>query len=432
MPPEPAASDQRRVTLASLGLTDARNPDFKVSGIAASSQAAASGFLFAALPGTNMHGAEFAAEAVERGASAILTDAAGKTDRSRTALWKRGSAHRSGNAARRAFAGGSAVFGASPETVVAVTGTNGKTSVVSMCRQIWQQLGRHAASAGTLGIEGAFAARLSRTTPDPITLHRRLAEMAAAGVTHVAMEASSHGLAQHRLDGVTLTAAAFTNLTHDHLDYHETEDEYFAAKAGIFDRVLPPDGTAVICVNGSRGGEMADVARRRGQRVITVGGKGSDFELQAQQLTSSGQLLRFSWQGQRHQAALGLIGGFQAWNILTAAGLVIASGEDSETVFAVLNRISAARGRLQLAARRRNGAVVFIDYAHTPDALKASLTSLRQHFVGNLVLLFGAGATGTGSRGRSWGGLPANTLMPLSSLTTIPAPKMQRKSGRKY
>ena len=215
--------------------------------------------------------------------------------------------------------------------------------------------------------------------------------MAAAGVTHVAMEASSHGLAQNRLDGVVLTAAAFTNLTRDHLDYHRSEDEYFTAKAGLFDRILPPDGTAVICVNSKRGRDMADVALRRGQRIITVGGAGSDIELKAQQLTSAGQLLQFAWNGRRHQAALGLIGGFQAWNILMAAGLTVAAGEDSETVFSILNRISAARGRLQLAARRRNGAVVFVDYAHTPDALQASLTSLRQHFVGNLVVLFGAG-----------------------------------------
>ena len=391
MPPEPALSGQRRATLASLGLTGAPNPEFGVAGIAASSQAAAPGFLFAALPGTNAHGAEFATDAVERGASAILTDAAGKRIAAKTFIGS-GVQLIEVEEPRAALSRAAALwFGAAPETVVAVTGTNGKTSVVSMCRQIWHRLGRHASSSGTLGIEGAFSARLAHTTPDPITLHRRLAEMAAADVTHVAMEASSHGLAQNRLDGVALTAAAFTNLTHDHLDYHESEDAYFAAKAGIFDRVLPPDGTAVICVNGSRGREMADVAFRRGQRVITVGGAGSDIELKAQQLTGSGQLLRFSWNGRRHQVALALIGGFQAWNILTAAGLTIAAGEDSEAVFSVLDRIGAARGRLQLAARRRNGAVVFVDYAHTPDALQASLTSLRQHFVGNLVVLFGAG-----------------------------------------
>lgn len=385
MPPKPADSGKRRATLASLGLTSAQNPEFAVAGIAVCSQMAASGFLFVALPGINAHGAEFAAEAVERGASAVLTDAAGRRIAAETLIGKDVQLIEV-EKPRAALSRAAALwFDAAPETVVAVTGTNGKTSVVSMCRQIWHHLGCHAASLGTLGIEGAFSARLSRTTPDPITLHQRLAEMAAADVTHVAMEASSHGLAQNRLDGVKLTAAAFTNLTHDHLDYHETEDEYFAAKAGIFDSVLPPDGTAVICVNGSRGREMANVALRRRQRVISVGGAGTDIELKAQQLTSSGQILQFSWHGRRHQTALGLFGGFQAWNILTAAGLAIASGEDSEAVFSVLDRISAARGRLQLAARRRNGAAVFVDYAHSPDALRASLTSLRHHFVGNLV-----------------------------------------------
>ncbi len=382
---------RRRASLAELGLGRTGCPDFSVSGLSSSSRTVVRGELFAALPGSRCHGARFVEDAAERGAAAVLTDSEGQmiaADRADQA----GLPLVVVDNPRAALAvAASRWFGKGPDTVAAVTGTNGKTSVVSICQQIWQLNGRAAASFGTLGVQGAWSARLNHTTPDPITLHRRLAQSAAAGVTHVAMEASSHGLTQHRLDGAQLCAAAFTNLTHDHLDYHGSKEAYFNAKAGLFDRVLPRGRTAVICMLSGAGAEMAEVAAKRGQRVISVGGRGSSLALLQQQFTRGGQLLRFSWDGRIYESALGLIGGFQAWNALTAAGLAIAAGEDPDRVFSSISDVAPVRGRLQLAAKRQNGAVVFVDYAHTPDALRASLTSLRQHFTGRLVALFGAG-----------------------------------------
>jgi UDP-N-acetylmuramoyl-L-alanyl-D-glutamate--2,6-diaminopimelate ligase len=230
------------------------------------------------------------------------------------------------------------------------------------------------------------------TTPEPITLHRVLAEAAAAGVTHAAMEASSHGLAQRRLDGVQLQAAGFTNLTQDHLDYHPDFADYFNAKAGLFARVLPMDGTAVINVDDSYGMQMAGIARQRGQQVITVGRReGADIHLASQRFDATGQTVLVRFRGKSYSADLALLGGFQAENVLLAAGLVIACGADPEAVFETLPHLKTVRGRMQLAATRQNGAAVFVDYAHTPDAVATALKAMRPHVMGRLVAIIGAG-----------------------------------------
>ncbi|MEM9913226.1 MAG: UDP-N-acetylmuramoyl-L-alanyl-D-glutamate--2,6-diaminopimelate ligase, partial [Pseudomonadota bacterium] len=283
-------------------------------------------------------------------------------------------------------------FGHQPETMVAVTGTNGKTSVASFARQIWMALGLEAINLGTTGVEGAWSAALAHTTPEPVQLHDLLAQAEAQGITHAAMEASSHGLAQHRLDGVRLAAAGFTNLSQDHLDYHPTFEAYLEAKAGLFDRVLPEDGVAVINMDDTHGPAMAERARLRGQDVLSVGRKeGADLRILNRVFTPTGQALRFSSRGAVYQVELSLIGGFQGDNVLLAAGLVIAAGADPDRVFSVLPEMTTVRGRMQLAARRENGAAVFVDYAHTPDAVATALNALRPHVLGRMIAIVGAG-----------------------------------------
>lgn len=378
--------------LSSLGLRVRAGEDVAVSGLAVDSRLVKPGHLFAALPGGTAHGASFVPAALERGAVAVLTDRAGE-EILRPLLAGRAVALVVVEDARLALACAAALFfGAQPATMVAVTGTNGKTSVASFTRMIWQALGLEAVNIGTTGVEGAFAAPSSHTTPEPVTLHRLLADMAAAGVTHAAMEASSHGLEQRRLDGVLLKAAAFTNFTQDHLDYHASFEAYFAAKAGLFARVLPDEAAAVINTDDPKGAELAGLARARGQRVIRVGHDDScELQLVGQRFDAAGQDLRFFWMGGPQMVRLPLIGGFQAMNVLTAAGLAIACGADPGAVFAALPKLSTVRGRMQLAATRKNGATVFVDYAHTPDAVQTALAALRPHVLGRLVAIVGAG-----------------------------------------
>ncbi len=378
--------------LAELGLTPQAGRDAVVTGLSVDSRQVKPGHLFAALPGAKAHGGEFIRYALRMGAAAILTDRAG-ADIARAELNASPAALVIAEDPRQALAFAAALwFGRQPDTVTAVTGTNGKTSVATFTRAIWTELGLQAANIGTTGVEGAFTAPSPHTTPEPITLHRLLHDMAEAGVTHAAMEASSHGLEQRRLDGVRLKAAAFTNFTQDHLDYHESFDAYFAAKAGLFDRVLPDDATAVINLDDLRGSDMAAIARDRGQAVLGVGhGEGCDLRILGQRFDATGQDLRFAWKGAARMVRLSLIGGFQASNILVAAGLVIAAGEEPEGVFAVLPRLSTVRGRMQFAATRDNGASVFVDYAHTPDAVATALKALRPHVLGRIVVVLGAG-----------------------------------------
>ena len=381
----------RTKSLAAIELDSPSEPELTITGISCDSRTVSHGGLFAALPGSNFHGAKFVKKAIENGAAVILTDQEGYSIVSNIMDLSHIRVVVVENP-RAALAKAAAQwFDQAPEICVAVTGTNGKTSIVSICQQIWQRLGHAAASVGTLGVDGACSTRLDHTTPDPITLHHCLAQLAAERVTHVSIEASSHGLQQFRLDGVQLSAAAFTNLSHDHLDYHETFRNYFKAKAGLFARVLSASGIAVICTESEAGKKMVEVALKRGLEIITVGRENSDLILLGQQFSHDGQRIRYSWKNKIFETKLYLIGGFQAWNVLTAAGLVIASGENPESVFETLAFVKSIRGRLQLAARRRNGAAVYVDYAHTPDGLRASLSSLREHYTGRLVAIIGAG-----------------------------------------
>ncbi|MBA3910091.1 MAG: UDP-N-acetylmuramoyl-L-alanyl-D-glutamate--2,6-diaminopimelate ligase [Rhodobacter sp.] len=381
----------RVIRLSDLGLTARAGRDPALSGLTADSRAVRAGMLFAALPGTATHGARFIPAALDLGAIAILTDAEG----ARLAAELLGDSDTALVVAedpRAALACAAALwFGAQPETMVAVTGTNGKTSVASFTRQIWAALGHAAINIGTTGIEGAWTAPSSHTTPDAITLQRMLAAAATDGVTHAAMEASSHGIDQRRMDGVRLKAAGFTNLTQDHLDYHGTMQAYFDAKAQLFTRILPDDGFAVVNLNGAKGPEMAALACSRGLRALTIGHGEADLHIAGQRFDARGQDLRLVWKGQPHQVRLNLIGGFQAENVAVAAGLAIASGSDPAAVLAVLPLLSGVRGRMQLAATRRNGAAVYVDYAHTPDAIETALRALRPHVMGRIIIVFGAG-----------------------------------------
>lgn len=385
-----AAQAERR--LADLGLTAKGAPEVRITGLSVDSRDVKPGHLFAALPGSRLHGGEFIPYAIRMGAGAILTDRIG-------ALLANDEITGSGipvamvEDPRQALAHAAAIwFGQAPETIVGVTGTNGKTSVAAFTRQIWQVLGHPSINLGTTGVEGDWSAPLAHTTPEPITLHRVLAEAAEAGITHTAMEASSHGLSQKRLDGVQLQAAAFTNITHDHLDYHADFEDYFEAKLGLFERILPEDGTAVIGMDDPRGAEVQMVAEARGQDILTVGASDTAaLHILAQRFETEAQVLRFSWNGQTHQARLKLIGGFQASNALVAAGLAIASGSEPRDVFMALEHLETVRGRMQHVATRENGATVFVDYAHTPDAVATALAALRPHVMGRIVVVFGAG-----------------------------------------
>ena len=384
--------DGQTKSLSALGLTARGSKEAEITGLSVDSRAVEKGHLFAALPGVNAHGASFIPAALDAGASAILTNTAGakiaeeflaETDAAIVVVEN----------PRQALSFAAALwFGGQPEIMVAVTGTNGKTSVASFTRQIWNELGIEAVNIGTTGVEGSYELPLKHTTPEPITLHRALAEVAQAGVAHAAMEASSHGLEQRRLDGVHLAAAGFTNLSQDHLDYHDNLDSYFSAKAALFDRVLPEEGVAVINIDTNAGVDMADVAMNAGQELLAVGkAREADLRLLAQRFDATGQEVRLAYGGRIHQMKLKLIGGFQAENAMIAAGLAIASGCDADLVFSVLPRLEPVRGRMQLAATRSNGAAVFVDYAHTPDAVETALKALRPHVMGRLIVALGAG-----------------------------------------
>ena len=383
---------QKTERLSALGLTAVGGADAEITGLSVDSRLVKPGHLFAALPGSVSHGADFIKYALRMDCAAVLTDPAGAEIASEELAASNVSVVVTEDP-RQALAYAAALwFGAQPGSMVAVTGTNGKTSVASFTRQIWTELGLSGVNLGTTGVEGAFTAPMTHTTPEPITLHGLLADMAGAGVTHAAMEASSHGLEQRRLDGVHLMAGAFTNFTQDHLDYHETFQEYFDAKAGLFRRVLAQDGVAVINMDDPRGRDMASVAKKRGHHLLRVGsGDGCELQLLNQRFDATGQELRFAYGGDVHQARLDLIGGFQASNVLVAAGLAIGCGAKPSEVFETLPMLTTVRGRMEKAATRDNGAAVFVDYAHTPAALETALKAMRPHVMGRLVVVFGAG-----------------------------------------
>jgi len=279
-----------------------------------------------------------------------------------------------------------------PETVVAVTGTNGKTSTVEMARQIWRMLGHRSASIGTLGVTTADdQVTTGLTTPDIVTFLNNMAGLDRLGISHVAYEASSHGLDQHRCEGVPLAAAAFTNFSRDHLDYHGTMEDYFEAKMRLLEELLPSGSPAVIWTDDAKSAEVMERAQRRGHKLLTVGSKGETIRLVEQSPTARGQTLKLEQAGKPYRLALPLIGAYQAANVLTAAGLVLATGGEWDDVFAAMQRVAPVRGRLERAVISRDGVPVYVDYAHTPDALEAAIAALRPHVEGRLITVFGAG-----------------------------------------
>jgi UDP-N-acetylmuramoyl-L-alanyl-D-glutamate--2,6-diaminopimelate ligase len=358
----------------------------EITGLTADSRDVGPGVLFAALAGSRADGRDFIDDAIARGAAAVLTDRslAGRALPVPLILDEN---------PRRVLALLAARWsGRQPACVVAVTGTNGKTSVAGFTRQIWAGLGLQAGSLGTLGLEAPGAQRPGNlTTPDPVRLHALLAEVAAAGIDHLAIEASSHGLDQHRLDGVRLRAAAFTNLSRDHFDYHGSFAEYLAAKRRLFSELLPPEGIAVLNADQPEYAALAEVCRGRGIGVLDYGRRAERLRLRAQMPDHQGQDLRFALHGREHRVRLGLVGGFQAANVLAALGLVVACGAEPAAAVATLEGLRGVRGRLERIPGHPEGAEVFVDYAHTPDALGQALDALRPHARGRLVALFGCG-----------------------------------------
>jgi len=386
--------------------------DPEVAGLTLDSRKVQPGFLFAALAGAKADGASFVSDALKRGATAILAG----SDAVLPPLDKGIVVVRDDNPRRRIALMSSAFAGRQPGTIAAVTGTNGKSSTVHFVRQIWATLGLSAASVGTLGIVSpGFGREAGLTTPDPVQLHADLATLAREGVTHLAIEASSHGLDQHRLDGLRLSAAAFTNLTHEHLDYHPTMDAYFAAKARLFEALLPANGTAVVNADSDRAAQLGEICARRGVRFWTYGAKGRDLRLLRDQPTPRGQHLALEVLGSRHEVELPLVGGFQASNALAALGLVVATGGDVARAVAALATLTGAPGRLQLVARHRTGAPVYVDYAHKPEALETVLATLRPFAKGKLVVVFGCG----GDRDRGKRPVMGEIATRLADLTLV-------------
>jgi UDP-N-acetylmuramoyl-L-alanyl-D-glutamate--2,6-diaminopimelate ligase len=364
---------------------DPRVGGLEIAGITADSRAVKRGDVFVAVPGSKADGLAFAGQAIAAGAAAILAER-------KPEMPPVGAAFIVVDNVRRALALAAArLYPRQPEVVAAVTGTSGKTSVAAFTRQIWAALGREAASLGTIGVVTPRREVYgSLTTPDPIALHRTLDELAGEGVTHLAMEASSHGLDQHRLDGVRVAAAGFTNLSRDHLDYHPTVEAYLAAKLRLFEALVVEGGTAVIDVDHEHADSVVRTARNRGLRLLTVGRKGEGIRLVGNAIDGFAQTMTVEYRGRRFDLRLPLVGGFQIENALVAAGLAIATGSEPEGVFAALASLKGAKGRLDLVGER-NGAPIFVDYAHKPDALAKALEALRPYVKRQLIVVFGAG-----------------------------------------
>jgi UDP-N-acetylmuramoyl-L-alanyl-D-glutamate--2,6-diaminopimelate ligase len=366
------------------------NPE--IAGITADSRAVLPGFLFAALPGTRLDGRLFAGDAVARGAVAILTDDAAAValaaeDRARVRIVT------DPNPYRRLAQLAARFCGRQPRTIAAVTGTNGKTSVAHFLREIWTIGGHLAASVGTLGLVMPCGRRPGAlTTPDPIALHRDLAALCEQGIEYVAVEASSHGLAQFRLDGLAVAAAAFTNLTRDHLDYHRDMAHYRAAKERLFTELLGSGQPAILNSDSSEFSRLAALCRDCGHPVVSYGAEeAADLRIVASRPWDRGQRLVLEIFGRRHELLLPLFGEFQAMNALCALGLAIATGIPAAAATAALAQLSGVPGRLEFVAEAGGGAAIVIDYAHTPDALATVLAALRPHAPGRLVTVFGCG-----------------------------------------
>jgi UDP-N-acetylmuramoyl-L-alanyl-D-glutamate--2,6-diaminopimelate ligase len=358
------------------------------SGLTSDSRKVAPGYLFAALTGARTDGARFLKDAVTRGATAIL--GAPEVAQQAAALGVRFIPADNPRAALAHFA--AAFYGRQPDVVAAVTGTKGKSSIVAFLREIWTNGGHAAASLGTVGVIGPKGAiPLSHTTPDPVEIHALLAQLADDGVDHLAVEASSHGLDQHRLDGVRIKACGFTNITRDHMDYHSTFEHYLAAKLRLFSEVVEEGGVAVVNADAEHSDKFIAAAQARNLTLLTVGEKGETIRLVKCQSLGDSQALVIAHAGKSYELILPLAGAFQASNALVAAGLAIGLGEDAAATFAGLSTLKGAPGRMEKVAFAANGAPIYVDYAHTPDSLEKVLQALRPHTKGRLHVMFGCG-----------------------------------------
>lgn len=376
--------------------------ELQVTGFAIDHRKVAPGTVFGAFQGATVNGEDFISAAIAAGAVAVVARPEAEVS---------GAVHIADSNPRLVFARLAAqFFTPMPETIIAVTGTNGKTSTVELTRQIWRMSGHRAASIGTLGITTADeSVSTGLTTPDVVTFLANLSGLAREGVTHVAFEASSHGLSQYRSEGPRVAAAAFTNLSRDHLDYHKDMDDYFAAKMRLFDEVVADDGTAVVWMDDAWSGRAVDHVQQRGVRLLGVGqgADGDGIRLLSRTPGQLGQVLEIEFAGQVRKLNLPLIGAYQAANALVAAGLVLATGGEAAQVFDALTRLQPVRGRLERAAISRSGAPVYVDYAHTPDALEAAIAALRPHCAGRLIVVFGAGGDRDAGKRGPMGGVVA-------------------------
>ena len=371
----------RLTDLVGAGFTGA---DVTITGFAIDHRKVAPGTVFGAFKGSRFDGEVFIEQAIASGAVAVVA---------RPEAMVVDAAHVADAEPRRSFARLAAEFFAPfPETVVAVTGTNGKTSTVELTRQLWRMAGHKAASIGTLGVTTADE-RVSTglTTPDVVTFLSNVAGLEREGVTHLAFEASSHGLSQFRTEGLPVRAVAFTNLSRDHLDYHGTMEAYLEAKLRLFTEVVDRTGAAVVWADDPVSPRVIELAQERGLKLCTVGERGDALRLVSREPTLLGQTLTIEAEGKRHIVELPLIGAYQAANALVAAGLAIATGGDTAETLANLARVQPVRGRLERAAIGKAGAPVYVDYAHTPDALEAAIAALKPHAAGRLIVVFGAG-----------------------------------------
>lgn len=363
---------------AGLGLT----------GLASDSRKVKPGYLFAALAGTKTDGARFVKDAVARGAVAVMGPPSLADDVA--ALGVRFIPQENPRAGLARMA--SAFFVGQPDIIAAVTGTKGKSSIVAFLREIWTRLGRPAASLGTVGVIGPKGAMpLSHTTPDPVEIHELLAKLKQDGVDRLAIEASSHGLDQHRLDGVKIAACGFTNITRDHMDYHPTFEDYLAAKLRLFTELVQDGGVAVVNADAAHAGRFIDAAKARGLRLMTVGRKGETIHLDRREDRGGAQALTLHYRGKIFYIELPQAGEFQTSNALVAAGLAIGLGENPDKVFAALEHLKGAPGRMEKVAFAKSGAPIYVDYAHTPDSLEKVLEALRPHTANRLHVVFGCG-----------------------------------------
>jgi UDP-N-acetylmuramoyl-L-alanyl-D-glutamate--2,6-diaminopimelate ligase len=367
-----------------LGTLLGTNASGAVTGFAIDHRKVAPGTVFGAFRGARFNGEDFIPAAIAAGAIAVVT---------RPGVPVEGAVAVYADEPRRRFALlAGQYFAPFPPTTVAVTGTNGKTSTVELTRQLWRMAGHHAASIGTLGVTTAGeTVTTGLTTPDVVTFLSNMAGLAREGITHAAFEASSHGLDQYRTEGLPVRAAGFTNLSRDHLDYHGDMAAYLTAKLRLFSEVVDADGTAVVWQDDEASDRAIDLARARGLKLIGVGARGATIKLIDRTPGRLGQTLTVCYEGHEQKVALPLIGAYQAANALMAAGLVIATGGDAGQTLANLSRVQGVRGRLERACITSRGAPVYVDYAHTPDALAAAISALKPHAIGRLILVFGAG-----------------------------------------